>query len=91
MAKCRALFAGHWYSEPSERMEISMSGRPGRYPDIALDRAVAAYRKSDYSFKCRIKKGGSYLTAKDAETIIRLATHDVIHLELIEQPTHKYY
>ena len=66
-------------------------GQTWEISDIALDRAVAAYRKSDYSFKCRIKKGGSYLTAKDAETIIRLATHDVIHLELIEQPTHKYY
>ena len=59
--------------------------------DHELDRALAAYRRNDHIFKYRIKKGGSYLTAKDTETIIRLATHGVIRLELIEQPIYTHY
>lgn len=66
-------------------------GQTWDIPDHELDRALAAYRKSDYSFKCRIKKGGSYLTVKDAETLIRLATHNVIRLELVEQPIYTRY
>lgn len=53
-----------------------------------LNKALAAYRKQDLSFKQRIKKAAMYLTAKDAETIIRLATYDVVRLELRAQPIH---
>ena len=55
-------------------------------PEHELDKALATYRKQDASFKTRIKKGGSYLSARDAETIIRLATYGVIQLELIVRP-----
>ena len=41
-------------------------------PEHELDKALATYRKQDASFKTRIKKGDSYLSARDAEAIIRL-------------------
>ena len=63
------------------------AGKTWEISDIASDKALAVYRKSDRAFKFRIKKGGSYLTVKDAETIIRLATHGVIRLELEEPPS----
>ncbi len=66
-------------------------GQTWDIPDHELDRALAAYRKSDRAFKFRIKKGGSYLTVQDAETIIRLATHGVIRLELTEPPVYTRY
>lgn len=66
-------------------------GQTWEISDIALDKALAAYRKADRTFKCRIKKGGSYLTVKDTETIIRLATHGVIQLELTEEPIYTHY
>ena len=66
-------------------------GQTWDIPDHELDRALAAYRKADRSFKFRIKKGGSYLTVKDAETIIHLATHGVIRLELTEPPVYSRY
>lgn len=66
-------------------------GQTWEISDIALDKALAAYRKADRTFKCRIKKGGSYLNVKDTETIIRLATHGVIQLELTEEPIYTHY
>ena len=68
-----------------------MAGQTWDIPDHELNRALAAYRKSDRIFKSRIKKGGSYLTARDAETLIRLATHGVIRLELTEPPAYSRY
>ena len=55
-------------------------------PEHELDKALATYRKQDVSFKTRIKKGDSYLSARDAEAIIRLATYGIIRLELVVRP-----
>ena len=61
-------------------------------PVHELNKALAIYRKQDRSFKQRIKKAAMNLTAVDAETIIRLATYDIVHLELragTESPVYK--
>ena len=55
-------------------------------PEHELDKALATYRKQDASFKTRIKKGDCYLSARDAEAIIRLATYGIIRLELVVRP-----
>lgn len=55
-------------------------------PEHELDKALAAYRKENASFKARMKKGGSYFSAEDAENIIRMATYGVIRLELAVRP-----
>ena len=55
-------------------------------PEPELDKALATYRKQNASFKTHIKKGDSYLSAGDAEAIIRLATYGVIRLELVVRP-----
>ena len=50
-----------------------------------LDRAVSQYRKENPDFKVRLcGKGDSQgaISAKDAEQIIRLATHGLLNLEL---------
>ena len=57
-------------------------------PEHDLDTALATYRKQNGTFKARMKKGASSLTAEDAETIIRLATHGVVHLELVVRSVH---
>ena len=57
-------------------------------PEHDLDRALASLRKQDRQFRQRIKKAAMYLTAKDAESIIQLATHGIVRLELLEQPIH---
>lgn len=57
-------------------------------PEHELDKALATYRKQNASFKTRIKKGGGYLSAGDAEAIIHLATYGVIQLELVVRPVH---
>lgn len=54
-----------------------------------LDRALAIYRHDDSSFKARIKKGGGHLTAQDTETIIRLATYGIVHLNLVVRPIYQ--
>ena len=55
-------------------------------PEHELDKALATYRKQDRSFKQRITKAAMYLTAGDAEVIIRLATYGIVHLELMVRP-----
>ena len=57
-------------------------------PEHELDKALAIYRKQDRAFKQRIKKAAMNLTAVDAETIIRLATYGIVHLELRATPLH---
>ena len=59
-----------------------------RQPERELNKALAIYRKQDRSFKQRIKKAAMNLTAVDAETIIRLATYGIVHLELRATPIH---
>ena len=65
---------------------IHAEGTTWTIPEHELDKALATYRKQDASFKTRIKKGDSYLSAGDAEVIIRLATYGVIRLELVVRP-----
>ena len=45
-------------------------------PEHKLDKALAAYRKQEHTFKQRIKKAAIYLSPRDAEVIILLATHN---------------
>ncbi len=57
-------------------------------PEHELDKALATYRKQDRSFKQRIAKAAMYLTASDAEVIIRLATYGIVRLKLVVCPIH---
>lgn len=57
-------------------------------PEHELDKALATYRKEDRSFRQRIAKAAMYLTAGDAEVIIRLATYGIVRLELKVPPIH---
>ena len=65
-----------------------LEGTTWAIPEHELDKALAIYRKQDRSFKQRIKKAAMNLTAVDAETIIRLATYGIVHLELRATPLH---
>ena len=64
------------------------AGTTWSIPEHDLDRALATLRKQDRQFRQRIKKAAMYLTAKDAEAIIQIATHGIVRLELLEQPIH---
>ena len=68
--------------------EACAEGTTWHIPEHDLDRALAMLRKQDRQFRQRIKKAAMYLTAKDAEAIILLATHGIVRLELLEQPIH---
>ena len=57
--------------------------------EYELDRALAQYRKANPGFKERVKKGASYLTARDAEAIIEIATYGLLKLELFDLPLYK--
>ena len=47
---------------------------------------------SEYELdKARLKKGASYLEAKDVEAIIEIATYGLVKLELTELPLFKQY
>ena len=63
-------------------------GTTWNIPEHELNKALATYRKQNSSFKQRIKKAAMYLTAEDAETIIRLATYGIVRLELMARPIH---
>lgn len=63
-------------------------GKTWMIPEYELDRALATYRKQNPSFKARMKKGGSYLSAEDTENIIRMASYGVIQLELVVRPVY---
>ena len=65
-----------------------LEGTTWAIPEHELNKALAIYRKQDRSFKQRIKKAAMNRTAVDAETIIRLATYDIVHLELRATPIH---
>ncbi len=52
-----------------------------------LDRAIARYKKENPKFKARLQNAEakeSTITADDAEHIILLATHGLLHLELTD-------
>ena len=63
-------------------------GTTWNIPEHELDKALATYRRQDGTFKHRIKKAAMYLTAEDAEAIIRLATYGIVRLNLVPQPVH---
>lgn len=67
---------------------VYAEGTTWNIPEHELDRALAALRKQDWQFCRRIRKAAMYLTAKDTEAIIRLATHGLVQLELRELPIH---
>lgn len=60
-------------------------------PEYELDKALALYRKKNYELKARLKKGASYLEARDVEVIIKIATHGLVKLELSDLPLFKQY
>ena len=51
----------------------------------------AGYRQKNHELKARLKKGASYLEAKDVEAIIEIATYGLVKLELTELPLFKQY
>jgi len=59
--------------------------------EYELDNALARYRQKNHELKARLKKGASYLEAKDVETIIEIATYGLVKLELTELPLFKQY
>ena len=59
--------------------------------EYELDKALARYRQKNHELKARLKKGASYLEAKDVEAIIEIATHGLVKLELTELPLFKQY
>lgn len=61
-------------------------GKTWTVAERALDKGLASYRRQDPLFRQRIRRGASYLTPKDAEAIVRLATYGIVRLELIAVP-----
>lgn len=57
--------------------------------EYELDRALAVYRKRNPEVKTRLKKGMSYLEAKDVNAIVEIATYGLLKLELSEFSLHK--
>lgn len=57
-------------------------------PEHELDKALATHRKQDCSFRQRITRAAMYLSANDAEVMIRLATYGIVRLELLVRPIH---
>lgn len=55
-------------------------------PEHELDKALAIYRRQDRTFRQRIKKADMYFSPKDAETVIRLATYNIVRLDLVIRP-----
>lgn len=50
--------------------------------EYELDRALALHRKRDPYFRVRIASGAHRLMTRDVETIIELATHGMVKLNL---------
>lgn len=59
--------------------------------EYELDKALALYRKRNPEVKTRLKKGASYLEAKDADAIVEIATYGLVKLELSDLPLFKQY
>jgi len=57
--------------------------------EYELDKALARYRQNNHELKARLKKGASYLEAKDVEAIVEIATYGLVKLELTELPLFK--
>lgn len=66
--------------------------RNGAYPNTSWTRHwQGIYRQKNHELKARLKKGASYLEAKDVEAIIEIATYGLVKLELTELPLFKQY
>ena len=61
-------------------------GKTWTVAERALDRGQAYYRRQNPLFRQRIRRGASYLTPKDTEAIVRLASYGVVQLELLAVP-----
>jgi len=59
--------------------------------EYELDKALARCRQKNHGLKARLKKGASYLEARDVEAIIEIATYGLVRLELTELPLFKQY
>ena len=70
---------------------MAMSWHEMEHIRIELDKALARYRQKNHELKARLKKGASYLEAKDVEAIIEIATYGLVKLELTELPLFKQY
>lgn len=68
-----------------------ISGTQWNISEYELDKALANYRKKNHELKSRLKKGASYLEAKDVEAIIEIATYGLVKLELTDLPLFKQY
>lgn len=68
-----------------------LPGTTWNISEYELDKALAKYRKKNHDVKERLKKGASYLEAKDVEAIIEMATYGVVKLELTDLPLFKQY
>lgn len=64
-----------------------VQGTTWTVPEHDLDKALAAYRKQDHTFRQRIKRAAMYFSPRDAEAVILLATHGIVRLELVIPPT----
>ena len=58
---------------------------------IRVGQGIGRYRQKNHELKARLKKGASYLEAKDVEAIIEIATYGLVKLELTELPLFKQY
>mgnify|MGYP006981747688 CR=1 FL=1 len=75
-----------WYCGLTKNKGSYAKGMTWTIPEHKLDKALAAYRKQEHTFKQRIKKAAIYLSPRDAEVIILLATHNIVQLELMISP-----
>lgn len=72
-------------------MAMSVARNGASISEYELDKALARYRQKNHELKARLKKGASYLEAKDVEAIIEIATYGLVKLELTELPLFKQY
>ena len=79
-------FPGHWYCGLTRTKARTPRGMTWTIPEYALDKALATYRKQEHTFRQRIKKAAMYLSPRDAEAIILLASHNIVRLELVILP-----
>lgn len=58
---------------------------------IRAGQGIGKVSSKNHELKARLKKGASYLEAKDVEAIIEIATYGLVKLELTELPLFKQY
>ena len=62
------------------------TGTVWNIPEYELDRALAEYRGKNRDARERIRKGASYLDARDVNAIIEIATHGLVRPGLTDMP-----